>query len=113
MEEAERLWSAEFSALTTNNTLLNKEIQKGIYDEWIPLAAAAAEKDQPGLDDTDRVLEVAFALNARHGLRLVQQVEALRGRDVGDGRVVEPRGERRRWILRRGSPRAGFARRTP
>ena len=73
LDEAERLWSAEFSALTTNNTLLNKEIQKGIYDEWIPLAAAAAEKDQPGLDDTDRVLEIAFALNARHGLRLVQR----------------------------------------
>ena len=73
MEEAERLWSAEFSALTTNNTLLNKEIQKGIYDEWIPLAVAAAKQDQPNLDPADLILEVAFALNARHGLRLVQR----------------------------------------
>jgi len=35
MEEAEANWSAEMSALTTNNTLLNNEIQKGIYDVFI------------------------------------------------------------------------------
>ncbi|MBN2764675.1 MAG: hypothetical protein JXR41_16395, partial [Bacteroidales bacterium] len=32
IEEAEANWSGEMSALTTNNTLLNNEIQKGIYD---------------------------------------------------------------------------------
>lgn len=32
MDEATRLWTSEFEALTTNNTLRNKEIQKGIYD---------------------------------------------------------------------------------
>ena len=35
MEEAEANWSAEMSALTTNNSLLNNEIQKGIYDIFI------------------------------------------------------------------------------
>ena len=35
MDEAESNWSAEMSALTTNNTLLNNEIQKGIYDNFI------------------------------------------------------------------------------
>ena len=35
MEEAEANWTAEMSALTTNNTLLNNEIQKGIYDVFI------------------------------------------------------------------------------
>lgn len=35
IEEAEANWSAEMSALTTNNTLLNNEIQKGIYDVFI------------------------------------------------------------------------------
>ncbi len=35
MEEAEKNWSAEMTALTTNNTLINKEIQKGIYDAFI------------------------------------------------------------------------------
>ncbi|MCK4343738.1 MAG: hypothetical protein KAX05_00510, partial [Bacteroidales bacterium] len=32
MESASGLWTKEMSALTTNNTLLNNEIQKGIYD---------------------------------------------------------------------------------
>ena len=36
MDEAARLWTDDFTALTTNNTLLNREIQKGLYDTWIP-----------------------------------------------------------------------------
>ena len=32
IEDASSLWSEEFSAVTTNNTLLNKEVQKGTYD---------------------------------------------------------------------------------
>jgi len=35
MDEAVANWTAEMSALTTNNTLLNNEIQKGIYDVFI------------------------------------------------------------------------------
>ena len=35
IEEAEANWTSEMSALTTNNTLLNNEIQKGIYDVFI------------------------------------------------------------------------------
>jgi transaldolase len=76
MDEAARLWAPEFTALTTNNTLLNREIQKGIYDGWIPSAAAAVKQDQPGISDQDLVLEIAFALNARHGLRLVERFGA-------------------------------------
>lgn len=76
MEAAGRLWNPEFSALTTNNTLLNREIQKGLYDAWISAAAAAARADQPGLDGQELVLEIAFALNARHGLRLVERFGA-------------------------------------
>jgi transaldolase len=38
--EAEANWSEELSALTTNNTLLNNEIQKGIYDNFIADAKA-------------------------------------------------------------------------
>lgn len=76
MDEASRLWAQEFTALTTNNTLLNKEIQKGIYDAWIPEAAAALKADQPDLDETQLILELAFALNARHGLRLVERFGA-------------------------------------
>ena len=64
---AERSWTAEFSGLTTNNTLLNKEVQTGAYDSFVPTVAALTK----GLDQRTAVLEIAFALNARHGLRLV------------------------------------------
>ena len=73
MEQAAALWNPDFQALTTNNSLLNKEIQKGIYDAWIPVAAAAVKADQPHLSAQELVLEIAFALNARHGLRLVER----------------------------------------
>ena len=61
------LWTQEMSALTTNNTLLNKEVQKGIYDDFI----REAGKILGDLDPDSQVREIAFALNAHHGLRLV------------------------------------------
>ena len=76
MDQAAGLWNPDFQALTTNNTLLNMEIQKGIYDSWIPVAAAAVRADNPGISEQDLVLEIAFALNARHGLRLVERFGA-------------------------------------
>ena len=66
IEEAEANWSAEMSALTTNNSLLNNEIQKGSYDVFISEAKSIV-RDLP---QEDRVKEIAFILNARHGLRL-------------------------------------------
>lgn len=69
LEAASELWTAEFSALTTNNTLLNAEVQKGIYDQLIQEAAAFLGD----LELQQRIVEIAFILNARHGLRLVQQ----------------------------------------
>jgi transaldolase len=69
MQEAEANWTAEMSALTTNNTLLNSEIQKGIYDVFISEAKAVV-RDLP-LEE--RVKEIAFILNARHGLRLASR----------------------------------------
>lgn len=68
---AARLWCLQFEALTTNNTLLNKEVQKGIYDELIGEVAAAIRKAAPDIDEKHFLLEVAFVLNAYHGLRLV------------------------------------------
>ena len=76
MEEATRLWVAEFEALTTNNTLLNKEVQKGIYDGLVGKAAAAIREVAPDLEQPELLLEVAFVLNAYHGLRLVEQFDA-------------------------------------
>jgi transaldolase len=66
MDEADANWTAEMSALTTNNTLLNNEIQKGIYDDFISDARIIVKK----LPTDEQVKEIAFMLNARHGLRL-------------------------------------------
>jgi hypothetical protein len=73
MEEAEANWSAEMSALTTNNTLLNNEIQKGIYDVFISEAKSIV-RDLP-LEE--KVKEISFILNARHGLRLASKFGGL------------------------------------
>ena len=69
MDEAEANWSAEMSALTTNNTLLNNEIQKGIYDVFISEAKSVVRDLSP----EERIKEIAFILNARHGLRLASK----------------------------------------
>lgn len=74
--EAEKLWVTEFEALTTNNTLLNKEVQKGIYDELVREAAAVVRRASPGISAQDLVLEIAFVLNACHALRLVEKFDA-------------------------------------
>jgi len=77
LEEADKLWNAEFEALTTNNTLLNKEVQKGLYDDLVGRAAAAIREAAPGLDQRRLLLEIAFVLNARHGLALVDRFDAF------------------------------------
>ena len=69
MDEAEANWSAEMSALTTNNTLLNNEIQKGTYDGFISEAKRIVKE----LPAEEQVQEIAFILNARHGLRLAHK----------------------------------------
>lgn len=69
MDEALEVWSGEMEALTTNNTLINTVIQKGIYDDFIP-------RTQEILDSMPRdkkIMETAFILNARHGLRLTKK----------------------------------------
>jgi len=73
LEESAPLWNRRFSALTTNNTLLNREVQKGQYDGLI----ADAAKLLAGLEPRQRILEIAFILNARHGLRLVSEYDAF------------------------------------
>jgi len=69
MTEAEANWSAEMTALTTNNTLLNNVIQKGIYDDFIPSALELVRH----LPLDEQIKEIAFILNARHGLRLARK----------------------------------------
>lgn len=72
IEAAESLWCREFSGLTTNNTLLNIEVQRGIYDELIEKAGEILK----GLAFKEKVVEIAFILNAVHGLNLVRRFGA-------------------------------------
>jgi transaldolase len=74
LDDADELWTREFSALTTNNSLLNKEVQKGTYDRLIPQAADLLGQVQ--MDQRQRLVEIAFILNAVHALKLVQQFGA-------------------------------------
>ena len=74
IQEASELWTREFSALTTNNTLLNKEVQSGAYDRLIVEADTLLQRfDLPA---QKRKLEMAFILNAYHALRLVERFDA-------------------------------------
>jgi transaldolase len=59
--------------LTTNNSLLNSEIQNGQYDTLIPQGSKIASHLEPD----HCVREIAFILNARHGLNLVEQFGCL------------------------------------
>ena len=69
IEAAEGLWCDEFSALTTNNSLLNAEVQRGVYDAIV----GEVDRELDDLDHDTRVLEIAFVLNAVHGLRLIDR----------------------------------------
>jgi transaldolase len=73
--DIEQLWTRQFTALTTNNTLLNREVQTGIYDSLITRAAAMLE-EAADLSEEQRTLELAFILNAWHGLRLVENFDS-------------------------------------
>ncbi len=75
IDEAGKLWTRQFSALTTNNTLLNREVQTGRYDSLI--ADVAKMLEPYGLNEQEKMLEIAFLLNAWHGLRLVEKFDAF------------------------------------
>jgi transaldolase len=77
LDEADKLWNSSFDALTTNNTLLNKEIQKGIYDDLVAKAARFVLNAAPQIGPQDLILEIAFILNAHHALRLVDKFDAF------------------------------------
>ncbi|WP_010663443.1 transaldolase family protein [Marinilabilia salmonicolor] len=69
IEAIDQLITPEVSAVTTNNTLLNKEVQKGIYDKIIKENAGRFDELPP----QKRIVEIAFLLNALHALRLVRR----------------------------------------
>jgi transaldolase len=75
IEDAEQYWTQEFSALTTNNTLLNREVQTGRYDSLVREADKML-REFAELTEQQRLFEIAFILNAWHGLRLVEKFDA-------------------------------------
>lgn len=75
IEQITQVWTREFAALTTNNTLLNKEIQTGRYDDLILESAELLDR-WPQLSEDERILEITFILNASHALRLVETFDA-------------------------------------
>lgn len=74
IDEISKYYTPQFTAVTTNNTLLNKEVQTGVYDSLISRIAGIVDKY--GLDEKQRMLEFAFALNAWHALKLVEKFDA-------------------------------------
>ncbi len=75
-EDVRSVWTREFSALTTNNTLLNNEVRTGTYDALIAEAADLLSGFED-LTEQEFMLEIAFILNATHGLRLVEEFDAF------------------------------------
>ena len=76
IDVAKELWCSQFEALTTNNTLLNREVQKGIYDELVIIAASKIHQSSPDITQKQLLFEISFILNARHALRLVEIFDA-------------------------------------
>lgn len=75
-EEARALWRREFSNLTTNNTLANREVQKGLFDDVIRRAGDRLRAAAPEIAPAELVREVGFVVNARLALRLVEAFDA-------------------------------------
>ncbi len=73
--EIGKFWTKEFSAVTVNNTLLNKEIQAGRYDSLIPEVGSILDS-YSHLSEQEKMLEFSFVLNVWHGLRLVEKFDA-------------------------------------
>lgn len=77
LEEAASLWKAEFTALTTNNTLANQVVQTGVLDDVARQALREIKAADPGISDTDLVMELGFVINCHVALRLVRAFGAF------------------------------------
>ncbi|MBF0273923.1 MAG: transaldolase family protein [Nitrospinae bacterium] len=71
-EAAEEVWTDEFSALTTNNTLANQVVQTGIMDEEIKKTVSVLRNTFPGIDDETLAIEIGFVINCKIALRLIE-----------------------------------------
>ena len=63
-EAALKNWAAELSGLTTNNTLANQVVQKGVCDEVICGAVSALRSSAQSLGEKDLAIEIGFVVNS-------------------------------------------------
>ena len=75
ISQAADQWTREFSSLTTNNTLLNNEVQKGIYNTFIAEASDMLDT-YAKLSTSEKLLELSFMLNVHHALKLIEIFDA-------------------------------------
>jgi transaldolase len=75
ISEIEHGYTREFDGVTVNNTLLNREIQKGTYDSFMTKVMSFLQ--QTDLSEHQQLLEASFALSAYHGLRLVEKFDCF------------------------------------
>src|SRR5258708_19100431 len=72
LEEAQSLWTPEFTALTTNNTLANQVVQTGIMDDVAQNTIRELRAANPSISENDLVVELVFVINCHIALRLVK-----------------------------------------
>lgn len=73
---AQGVWSPQVEALTTNNTLVNQVVQTGKMDGLIAYASGVIRKARPEISAKELVMELAFLVNARLALSLVEELGA-------------------------------------
>jgi len=75
-EAAETVWGPELEAMTTNNTLVNEVVQTGAMDGLIAYGARKIRQAMPGISSRELVIEIAFLVNAKLALSLVERFGA-------------------------------------
>lgn len=75
-DAAGSVWGLELEALTTNNTLVNQVVQTGAMDGLISYTSRKIKEARPDISDHDLVIELAFLVNAKLALSLVQKFGA-------------------------------------
>jgi transaldolase len=75
-EAADEVWSPELEGLTTNNSLVNQVVQTGAMDGLVVYASRKIRQARPDIAINDLVIELAFLINAKIALSLVQKFGA-------------------------------------
>ncbi len=77
LEEAKALWHPEFTALTTNNTLVNQVVQTGILDDVVKDTIRELIHSDPEISEEAIIMELGFVVNCHAAIRLVKELDAM------------------------------------